>query len=35
MDIDVPTRTHSVYDMQVTTFEASLVEVKTQSEKME
>ena len=35
MDIDAPTGTHSVYDMQVTTFEAGLAEVKIQSEKME
>ena len=35
MDIDVPTGTHSVYDMQVATFEASLAEVKIQSEKIE
>ena len=35
MDIDTPTGTHSVYGMQVATFEAGLAEVKTQSEKME
>ena len=35
MDIDAPTGTHSVYNMQVATFEAALVEVKTQSKKME
>ena len=35
MDINAPTGTHSVYDMQVAMFEAGLVEVKTQSEKME
>ena len=35
MDIDASTGTHSVYDMQVATFEASLAKVKTQSEKME
>ena len=35
MDIDTPTGTHSVSDMQVATFEAGLVEAKTQSEKME
>jgi hypothetical protein len=35
MDIDVPTGTVSIYDMQVTTLEASLVEVKMQSETIE
>ena len=33
MDIDAPIGTHSVYDMQVATFEAGRAEVKTQSEK--
>ena len=30
----MPTGTHSLYDMQVATFEAGLAEGKTQSEKM-
>jgi hypothetical protein len=35
MDIDVPTGTISIYNMQVTTLEAGLAEVKMQSEKIE
>jgi uncharacterized coiled-coil protein SlyX len=35
MDIDMPTGTVSIYDMQVATLEAGLAEVKMQSEKIE